>query len=153
MLPRNMIWLPPVSALTMYAILYYCINQYGNRFLAAVDWGTGNELLWLSVIELLLLIVFNRVRNFMVNRVQKHITLPLPEGSVYMYLYPFFFWSAGTAVLLRWLWQLPYAPEIDSYCQLLILSAAVCILMGIALPWSAARFFILLWHARKLRPV
>jgi hypothetical protein len=150
MLRRNMIWLPPVSAFGMYALLQYLLNRYGTRFFAAVEWGTSDALLWLTVAELLLLFIFSRIRKRIVNRIWKRTGFLLPQGSVYVYLYTLCCWTAGTVFLLRSLWQLPHDTGTASYFQLLILSDAIVVLMGIAVPWSAARFIILLWYRKKL---
>jgi hypothetical protein len=150
MLRRNMIWLPPVSAFGMYAVLQYLLNQYGKRFFTAVDWSTAAALLWLTLAELLLLFILSRVRKRIVNRIWKRAGLLLPDGSLYLYLYALCCWTAATVLLLRSLWQLAHDTGMAGYFQLWILSDGILVLMGIAIPWSAARFIALLWYRKKL---
>ena len=133
----------------MYAMLQYLISSSGTKFLKVVDWSTGNDMLWLILTEAILFHLLGWIRKYIVKRVENRLGFPLPENFIYIYLYALACRAAGTVLLLLYLWQLPYMPGTFVYMQLLILSVGICELMGIAVPWSALRFAVVLWYQRR----
>ncbi len=151
LLRRTYLYLLPLPAWCMYSALQWLVSHTCPWLLRAFPDFNETDQLILTIIEIMVLGVLNHLRVYLADAIQTTLPQPLPHGYIFMFLYAVCCWVAGTATVLCLLWQIPFTFSAGIFFQLLVLSAGIGLLMGMAVPWSAARFGILWWYERKLR--
>lgn len=150
MLRQSIYLLLAVPAWCMYQLLDFAVNEIVPYFIPAFARWTETGTIVFMVSELSILVLLNRLRTWCADTVHDRLPPSLPHWFLYMYLYAAGCWITGTILLICSLWQLPFDVSLRMLFQMLLMCCYIGVMMGLAIPWSAARFALLLWHERKI---